>query len=97
VLQVLGIEVIFLGFICWMATLEVRYEDRQYLQTTNGTAVSDLASPEYVGPPEYVYSLVALADLTQALTHAPPYIAPAILGTLLIVVGAALRELVANR
>ena len=80
-----------------MATLEVRYEDLQFLQTTNGTAVSNLASPKYVAPPEYVYSLAALADLTQALTHAPPYIAPAILGILLIVVGAALREFVANR
>ena len=80
-----------------MATLQVRYENLQYLQTTDGTVVSNLASPEYVAPPEYVYSLAALAALTQALTHAPPYIAPAILGILLIVVGAALRELVANR
>jgi hypothetical protein len=97
VLQVLGIEVIFLGFICWIATLEVRYDDLQYLQTTDGTAVSNLASPDYVAPPEYVYSLVAVADLTQALTPAPPYIAPTILGILLIVVGAALGGLVANR
>ena len=80
-----------------MAALEVRYEYIPYQQTTNGTAVSDLASPEYVAPPKYVDSLATCADLTQALTHAPPYIAPAILGILLIVVGAALREFVANR
>ncbi len=80
-----------------MATLEIRYEDIPYPQTTNGTAVSDLASPEYEAPPEYVDSLAALADLTQALTHAPPYIAPTILGILLIAAGTALRQLVANR
>ena len=103
VLQVLGIEVIFLGFICWIAALQVRYEDIPNPQTTNGTAGSDLAlpeyvaSPEYVAPPKYVDSLAALADLTQALTHAPPYIAPAILGILLIAVGTTLRQLVANR
>jgi len=36
--------------------------------------------------------LVALADLSQALTHAPAYVAPTILGALLIAVGAALRR-----
>ena len=97
VLQILGVEVIFLGFVCWMAALEVRYEYIPYQQTTNGTAVSELASPEYVAPPKYVDSLAAFADLTQAFTHAPPYIAPTILGTVLIAVGTALRQLVANR
>ena len=99
VLQILGVEVIVLGFICWIAILEIRYDDLQYLETRDRTAVSELylTSPEYVAPPKYVDSLAALADLTQALTHAPPYIAPTILGILLIVVRAALRELVANR
>ena len=74
-----------------MATLEVRYEDIRYPQTTNGTAASESA------PPEYVDSLGTLADLTQALTHSPPYVAPTILGILLITVGTALRQLLANR
>ena len=91
VLQILGVEVIFLGFICWMATLWVRYEYIPYPHTINGTTVSVTASPEYV------YSLAALADLSQALTHAPPYIALTILGILLIAAGTALRQLVANR
>jgi len=78
-----------------MATLEVRYEDIRYPQTTNGTAASEAASES--APPEYVDSLGTLADLTQALTHSPPYIAPTILGILLITVGTALRQLLANR
>jgi hypothetical protein len=97
VLQILGVEIIFLGFVCWLAALEVRYEYIPYQQTTNGTEVSDLASPEYVAPPKYVDSLATFADLTQALTHAPPYIAPTILGIVLIAAGTALRQLVANR
>ena len=91
VLQILGVEVIFLGFICWMAALWVRYEYIPYPHTTNGTEVLDIASPQYVD------SLAALADLSQALTHAPPYIAPMILGILLIAAGTTLRQLVANR
>lgn len=91
VLQILGVEVIFLGFICWMATLWTRYEYIPYPHTTND-ATSDTAVP-----PEYVDSLATLADLSQALTHAPPYIAPTILGILLIAAGTALRQLVANR
>ena len=35
--------------------------------------------------------LVALADLSQALTRTPAYVAPTILGILLIAVGTALR------
>jgi hypothetical protein len=40
--------------------------------------------------------LVALADLSQALTHTPPYIALTILGILLIALGTALRRLATN-
>jgi hypothetical protein len=40
--------------------------------------------------------LVALADLTRALTHTPPYIALTILGILLIALGTALRWLDTN-
>jgi hypothetical protein len=40
--------------------------------------------------------LVTLADQTQALTHASPYIAPTILGIFLIALGTALRYLDAN-
>ena len=40
--------------------------------------------------------LVALADLSQALTSTPPYIALTILGILLIVSGTALRWLNTN-
>ncbi len=40
--------------------------------------------------------LVALADLTRALTHTPPYIALTILGILLIALGTALRWLDPN-
>jgi hypothetical protein len=35
--------------------------------------------------------LVALADLSQALTRTPPFVAPTILGILLIALGTALR------
>ncbi len=35
--------------------------------------------------------LVALADLSQGLTRTPPYVAPTILGILLIALGTALR------
>jgi hypothetical protein len=37
--------------------------------------------------------LVTIANLSQALTHTPPYIALTILGILLIVLGTALRRL----
>jgi hypothetical protein len=40
--------------------------------------------------------LVALADLTQALTHTPPYTALTILGILIIALGTALRWLDTN-
>jgi hypothetical protein len=40
--------------------------------------------------------LVALADLTRALTHTPPYIALTILGILFIALGTALRWLDTN-
>ena len=40
--------------------------------------------------------LIALADLSQALTHAPPYVAPTILGVLLIALGTALRWVETN-
>ena len=40
--------------------------------------------------------LVALADLSRALTHAPPYIALTTLGILLISLGTALRWLGTN-
>jgi hypothetical protein len=40
--------------------------------------------------------LVALADLSRALTHTPPYIALTILGILLIALGTALRRIDAN-
>jgi hypothetical protein len=40
--------------------------------------------------------LVALADLSQALTRIPPYVAPTILGILLIALGTALRRVGTN-
>jgi hypothetical protein len=40
--------------------------------------------------------LVALADLSQALTHTPPYIALTIFGILLVALGTALRWLDTN-
>ncbi len=40
--------------------------------------------------------LIALADLSQALTHAPAYVAPTILGGLLIALGTALRRVDTN-
>jgi hypothetical protein len=40
--------------------------------------------------------LVALADLTRTLTHAPPFIALTIVGILLIALGTALRRLDAD-
>jgi hypothetical protein len=40
--------------------------------------------------------LIALADLTRALTHASPLVALTTLGVLLIVMGAALRRLGSN-
>ena len=40
--------------------------------------------------------LVALADLSQALTRTPPYVAPTVLGILLIALGTALRRIGTN-
>jgi hypothetical protein len=40
--------------------------------------------------------LIALADLTRALTHASPLVALTTLGVLLILMGAALRRLGSN-
>src|SRR3712207_5562891 len=40
--------------------------------------------------------LVALADLSQALTRTPPFVAPTILGILLIALGTALRRVGTN-
>lgn len=78
VLQILGIEFIVLGFMSWMAELWIQYDE-----TTDEKAPPDL------GPPDF---LVALADLTRALTHTPPYIALTVLGILLIALGTALSK-----
>ena len=40
--------------------------------------------------------LVAFADLSQALTRTPPYVAPTVLGILLIALGTALRRIGTN-
>lgn len=85
-LQILGIEFIILGFMSWMAQLWVQYAEIQYTETTDARVSRDLA------PPDFLDFLVALADLTRALTHTPPYIALTLLGILLIALGTALSK-----
>ncbi len=63
VLQILGIEFIILGFMSWMAQLWVQYAEIQYTETVHARVPPDL------GPPDF---LVAVAELTRALTHTPP-------------------------
>ena len=75
-LQILGIECIVLGFMSWMAALSI-----QHPMTTDVKAYEVALN-----------FLVALADLTRALTHTPPYVGLTSLGILLIALGIALSE-----
>ena len=81
VLQISGIESIVLGFVSWMAELEVQDERVQSAKTAGVKAYE-----------EALDFLVALAGLTRALTHTPPYIGLTILGILLIGLGTALSR-----
>jgi hypothetical protein len=76
VLQISGIECIVLGFMSWLATLSIQHPK-----------AADVRAYE-----EALNFLVALADLTRALTHTPPYIGLTSLGILLIGLGTALPE-----
>jgi hypothetical protein len=82
-LQILGIEFIVLGFMSWMAALWVQYEKVQHAKTADEGAYARAYE-------QALDSLVALADLSRALAHAPPYIALTLLGILLIGLGTAL-------
>ncbi len=76
VLQISGIECIVLGFMSWMAALSIQHPKPV-----------DVRAYE-----EVLNFLVALADLTRALTHTPPYVGLTSLGILLIGLGTALSE-----
>ena len=76
VLQISGIECIVLGFMSWMAALSIQHP-----------MTADVKAYEVA-----LNFLVALADLTRALTHTPPYVGLTSLGILLIALGTALSE-----
>jgi hypothetical protein len=76
VLQISGIECIVLGFMSWMAALSIQHP----------------MTAEVKPYEEALNFLVALADLTRALTHTPPYVGLTSLGILLIALGIALSE-----
>jgi pterin-4a-carbinolamine dehydratase len=60
-LQISGIESIILGFVSWLAQLEVQDERVQSAKIVGAKAYE-----------EALNFLAALADLSQSLTHTPP-------------------------